>query len=518
MDSDLAKESASPSEASVGVHVEGVHPDGTADAGDGAPNVRASAGSRDVGSDKRDRRIAHAHIYTEGVVAWRAAQPLVVNDQAQAQADPVSPHARVYVRVRPLFEHESERGEWSAVSVVGGITLHEGIERVQSGKGMVKALKHHTFVSARPLADNDAVKEMSLGLVSEAVAGGVATLFMLGMTGSGKTYNMDVVHGAAPAALFAALAAPSANGQAQPTAGLIAYELVGKKSFDLLSPEKGEVMLRTGADGKMRVSGTEERVTSDPAQLEEWLRSASARRETGATGANATSSRSHAVYQISTPGGGRLLLVDLAGNEGSIETLYHTKEQMAESAEINASLMALKNCLHARATSAPHIPFRDSTLTRVLQDALTDPKAATAVLACLSPACTHLELSLRTMAVSVKLMGREEAATVGMADLRDVGVKRGGPSKWDGATLAAWVSEQPFAENVLLPHGATGASLMKLTAVRLAPFCGGSAEAAQALFAGLRLAAKEAAAAELQARKEIVAAGSKGSVRGFARK
>ena len=50
-------------------------------------------------------------------------------------------------------------------------------------------------------------------------------------------------------------------------------------------------------------------------------------------------------------------------------------------------------CLHARATAAPHVPFRDSTLTRVLQDALTDPKATTAVLACLSPACSHLELS-----------------------------------------------------------------------------------------------------------------------------
>ena len=40
----------------------------------------------------------------------------------------------------------------------------------------------------------------------------------------------------------------------------------------------------------------------------------------------------------------RLLLVDLAGNEGSIETLYHSKAQMAEAAEINASLMALKTC------------------------------------------------------------------------------------------------------------------------------------------------------------------------------
>ena len=45
--------------------------------------------------------------------------------------------------------------------------------------------------------------------------------------------------------------------------------------------------------------------------------------------------------------------MDLAGNEGSIETLYHSKAQMAEAAEINASLMALKSCLHARAIGAP---------------------------------------------------------------------------------------------------------------------------------------------------------------------
>ena len=153
-----------------------------------------------------------------------------------------------------------------------------------------------------------------------------------------------------------------------------------------------------------------------------------------------------------------------------------------------------------------------------MQDTLTDPRAKTAVLSCLSPACSHVELSLRTMAVSVKLMGREEVAAVAIDTLRDTGVKRGGPNKWDRAALAEWIGEQPFAENVLLPDGASGASLMKLTAVRLAPLCGGSAEVGQALFAGLRVAAKEAAAAELQMRREIAAAGSKGSVRGFAKK
>ena len=245
-----------------------------------------------LSNDKRDRRIAHAHLYKAGVAAWRTANPSV-----QAETEPASTRARVYVRVRPLFEHEALRGEWSCVSIGDGVTLHEGIERVQSGKGVVKALRHHTFAAARPLADNDAVVSgMGLDLVSEAVAGGVATLFMLGMTGSGKTYNMDVIHRAVPAELFAALASPTAtNGQAAqqqlpqppvcgPTVGLIAYELIGKKSFDLLSPEKGEVMLRAGADGKVHVSGTVERVASRPAELVDWLREASARRETAATG------------------------------------------------------------------------------------------------------------------------------------------------------------------------------------------------------------------------------------------
>ena len=67
-----------------------------------------------------------------------------------------------------------------------GVTLHEGTEKVQAGKGLVKALRHHTFAAARPLTDDDAVfSEMGRDLVSLAATGACATLFMLGMTGSG---------------------------------------------------------------------------------------------------------------------------------------------------------------------------------------------------------------------------------------------------------------------------------------------------------------------------------------------
>jgi len=136
------------------------------------------------------------------------------------------------------------------------------------------------------------------------------------------------------------------------------------------------------------------------------------------------------------------------------------------------------------------VPFRDSTLTRVLQDALTGAKATTAVLACLSPACSHFELSVRTMSVSVTLMGRDEQARQEVETLHEVGVRRGGPATWTADELRAWIAEKPFAASVALADGATGASLMKLPVVRLQQgACGGDKEAAQALFDALRAAA-----------------------------
>merc|ERR1711959_748964 len=95
--------------------------------------------------------------------------------------------------------------------------------------------------------------------------------------------------------------------------------------------------------------------------------------------------------------GGSLMLIDLAGNEGMIETFNHTREQMAQAAEINMSLMALKNCLQARALRQSRVPFRESVLTRVLRDALTRKEALTACVTCVSPACSHMEHSLNTL-------------------------------------------------------------------------------------------------------------------------
>ena len=160
---------------------------GASESGPAAPAAPASGAGES--NDTRDRRIANGKLYSSGVASWRTR---VAASTGPAEEHGSTARARVFVRVRPLFEHEAERGEWECVSTGEvanqGVTLHEGTEMVQAGKGLVKALRHHTFAAARPLTDDDAVfGEMSRDLVSLAASGACATLFMLGMTGSGAS-------------------------------------------------------------------------------------------------------------------------------------------------------------------------------------------------------------------------------------------------------------------------------------------------------------------------------------------
>ena len=204
------------------------------------------------------------------------------------------------------------------------------------------------------------------------------------------------------------------------------------------------------------------------------------------------------------PGGGRLTLIDLAGSEATQETLFHTKEHMVQAKEINNSLATLRACLRARSVGTSHVPYRESTLTRVLKDALANPKAATALVACVSPACSHFEHSLRTLTTAMFLTGkRTSAATVTEQELRDPSVLMGGPKSWIASELRTWLGRQPFSGKVSLPEGMTGATIMKLPRGRLKPMCDGDAGVAKDLFQGLRVASKAAAKRDLELRRQF---------------
>lgn len=129
-------------------------------------------------------------------------------------------------------------------------------------------------------------------------------------------------------------------------------------------------------------------------------------RTTHATEANDTSSRSHAICQIilrdkaSGKLCGKLSLVDLAGSERGNDTKSHNSQRRTESAEINTSLLALKECIRALEDNKmgnKHVPYRASKLTLILKDCFTSAQAKTTMIATVSPGASSADHTLNTL-------------------------------------------------------------------------------------------------------------------------
>lgn len=133
-------------------------------------------------------------------------------------------------------------------------------------------------------------------------------------------------------------------------------------------------------------------------------------RTTHATEKNDTSSRSHSICQIllrdkaTNRLRGKLSLVDLAGSERGTDTKSHNSQRRTESAEINTSLLALKECIRAldmnksgTNINPKHVPYRASKLTLILKDCFTSSAARTTMIATVSPGASSSDHSLNTL-------------------------------------------------------------------------------------------------------------------------
>lgn len=124
-------------------------------------------------------------------------------------------------------------------------------------------------------------------------------------------------------------------------------------------------------------------------------------RTTGVTGANVDSSRSHAILQVCLRIGdkehGRLSFIDLAGSERAIDAMDSDRQTKIDGAEINKSLLALKECIRALGQQHDHTPFRGSKLTQVLKDSFIGDSCQTVMIANVSPSCACSEHTLNTL-------------------------------------------------------------------------------------------------------------------------
>lgn len=152
------------------------------------------------------------------------------------------------------------------------------------------------------------------------------------------------------------------------------------------------------------VPGLLEIEASDPPSFLAHLEDGYSARKTQKTEANDTSSRSHAIFQIMLRDKetdklrGKLSLVDLAGSERGDDTRSHNAQRIAESADINSSLLALKECIRALGMNKKgrHVPYRNSMLTRILKDCFSE-KSMTTMIATVSPGASAADHSINTL-------------------------------------------------------------------------------------------------------------------------
>ncbi|XP_024520657.1 kinesin-like protein KIN-10C isoform X1 [Selaginella moellendorffii] len=219
-----------------------------------------------------------------------------------------------------------------------------------------------------------------------------ATVFAYGATGSGKTHTMQGVgkDGLIPLTMAAILSIANA---VEATINVSYCEIYMDRCYDLLEPKRMEVSVMDDIHGHIQLRGLSQVLVKDIEEFQAVYLKGCSGRKTGQTELNDVSSRSHAILTVSVTTGnldniekmavGKLNLIDLAGNEDNRRS-GNEGVRLAESSRINQSLFALSNVICALNSKETRIPYRDSKLTRILQDSLGGTSCAI-MIACLNP-------------------------------------------------------------------------------------------------------------------------------------
>lgn len=252
-------------------------------------------------------------------------------------------------------------------------------------------------------------------LVDSVLFGFNGTIFAYGQTGTGKTYTMEGVRndpdrrGVIPNSFEHIFTHISRSQNQQYLVRASYLEIYQEEIRDLLSKDQmRRLELKERPDTGVYVKDLSSFVTKSVREIEHVMNVGNQNRSVGATNMNEHSSRSHAIFVITIECSelgldgenhirvGKLNLVDLAGSERQTKTGAQG-ERLKEATKINLSLSALGNVISALVDGrSTHIPYRDSKLTRLLQDSLGG-NARTVMVANIGPASYNVEETLTTL-------------------------------------------------------------------------------------------------------------------------
>ena len=330
-------------------------------------------------------------------------------------------NVQVVVRCRPLFGKEMAENRERIVEM----DVTRGQVSLRNPKGTTERTetKNYTFdkIFDWNCAQKDVYDGAAARIVDASIEGYNGTIFCYGQTGTGKTHTMEgkddppTERGILPHAfrhVFDAVAKDSGPG-VESLVRASFLEIYNENVRDLLAKDQTKTCeLKETPDRGVYVNGLTTFVVKSAEEMRKVLEVGKKNRSVGATLMNADSSRSHSIFTVTVetsrvrpgdpPGAephitvGKLNLVDLAGSERQSKT-QASGDRLKEATKINLSLSALGNVISALVDGkSQHIPYRDSKLTRLLQDSLGG-NTKTVMIANVGPADYNFDETMSTL-------------------------------------------------------------------------------------------------------------------------
>ncbi|XP_073426293.1 kinesin-like protein KIF17 [Dendrobates tinctorius] len=320
---------------------------------------------------------------------------------------------KVVVRCRPMNSREREL----KCRAVVAMDSNRGQCFIRRPEGAEETPKQFTFDGAYNMehCTEQIYNEIAFPLVEGVTEGYNGTIFAYGQTGSGKSFSMQGVsdpsaqRGIIPRAFEHVFESIQCAENTKFLVRASYLEIYNEEIRDLLGEDtKHKLELKEHPDRGVYVKALSQHTVHSVAECEKIMDTGWRNRSVGYTLMNKDSSRSHSIFTITIEicttdesgedhlRAGKLNLVDLAGSERQSKT-GATGERLKEATKINLSLSALGNVISALVDGkSKHIPYRDSKLTRLLQDSLGG-NTKTLMVACLSPADNNYDETLSTL-------------------------------------------------------------------------------------------------------------------------
>ena len=301
-------------------------------------------------------------------------------------------NVKVYCRIRPENEQEKKSGMSTCITPISptAVKIQTETQTIDTGKPNKPSTNFQEFtfdnIFPQDTSQETIFNIVAKPLITSALEGINGTLFCYGQTSSGKTFTMEGIHndislmGIIPRMMndiFTII--ENANSDIEYSVKCQYYQIYNEKIQDLLDIRKKDLSIREDKNKGIWVEDCTEAYVSSQEEMYQVFKQGANNRTVSATKMNKGSSRSHSLFSVTlfqrniitgSTKNGKLVFVDLAGSEKMSKTGIEGGMGLKEAQNINKSLMTLGMVINALTENAKHIPYRDSKLTRVLQESL----------------------------------------------------------------------------------------------------------------------------------------------------